>query len=228
MEKSALQCCVGFCHTTNFLIIWHNKFLHRVSHSEWVFFVTWGQNTWIPLVYWISWNFQRLFLKHSSYTCFIITNRWALYLLGPIPPHVPGSIALLWAVLLACRLSWVTHWLNGLHRTIKSMCALTSATSDSLCPHGLQPARLLCPWGFPGKKTGAGCHLLLQEIFPTQGSNPRLLRWQVDSLPLSHQGSPKDCLRSIQLMYFISLAQNMQSLCFYLHFQYEEAWPETA
>ena len=26
-------------------------------------------------------------------------------------------------------------------------------------------------------------------IFPDQGSNLRLLHWQVDSLPLSHQGS---------------------------------------
>ena len=26
-------------------------------------------------------------------------------------------------------------------------------------------------------------------IFPTQGSNSRLLRWQVDSLPLKHLGS---------------------------------------
>ena len=28
-------------------------------------------------------------------------------------------------------------------------------------------------------------------IFPDQGSNPCPLHWQVDSLPLSHQGSPK-------------------------------------
>ena len=28
--------------------------------------------------------------------------------------------------------------------------------------HGLQPARLLCPWESPGKKTGVGCHFLLQ------------------------------------------------------------------
>ena len=27
-------------------------------------------------------------------------------------------------------------------------------------------------------------------VFPDQGSNPFLLQWQVDSLPLSHQGSP--------------------------------------
>ena len=46
---------------------------------------------------------------------------------------------------------------------------------------------------FPGKNTGVGCHFLLQGIFPTQGSNLHLLcllRWQVVSLPLSHQGSP--------------------------------------
>ena len=29
-------------------------------------------------------------------------------------------------------------------------------------------ARLLCPWDFPGKNTGAGCHFLLQGIFPTR------------------------------------------------------------
>ena len=33
-------------------------------------------------------------------------------------------------------------------------------------------------------------HFLLQGIFPSQGSNLCLLHWQVDSLPLSHQGSP--------------------------------------
>ena len=39
------------------------------------------------------------------------------------------------------------------------------------------------------ENTGVGCHFLLQEIFPTQGSNPcllGLLQWQVDSLPLCH------------------------------------------
>ena len=36
-----------------------------------------------------------------------------------------------------------------------------------------------------------GCHFLLQGIFPTQGSNPRLLnvlRWQTGSLPLVPPG----------------------------------------
>ena len=34
-------------------------------------------------------------------------------------------------------------------------------------------------------------------IFPDQGSNPRLLPWQVDSSPLSHQGSPIKTLHYI-------------------------------
>ena len=33
--------------------------------------------------------------------------------------------------------------------------------SNSLQPH--RP--VLCPWDFPGKNTGEGCHLLLQVIF---------------------------------------------------------------
>ena len=48
------------------------------------------------------------------------------------------------------------------------------AMSNSSWPHGLQPTRLFHPWDFPGKSTGVGCHFLLQEIFPTQGSNPGL------------------------------------------------------
>ena len=41
--------------------------------------------------------------------------------------------------------------------------------------HGPSPARLFCPWYSPGMNTGMGCHFLLQEIFPTQESNPGLL-----------------------------------------------------
>ena len=64
----------------------------------------------------------------------------------------------------------------------------------TLCdPMAYKPTRLLSPWDSPGKNTGVCSHSLLHGIFPTQGSNPRLLcllHWQVDSLPLSHEGSP--------------------------------------
>ena len=58
--------------------------------------------------------------------------------------------------------------------------------SDSLRPHRLQPARLLCPWDFLGNSTGVDCHCLLQGIFPTQGSNPGLLHCRQRVYHLSH------------------------------------------
>ena len=60
----------------------------------------------------------------------------------------------------------------------------------SVMSNSLEPTRLLCPWDSPGKNTGGGCHALCQGIFPTQGSNLRLLcllHWQADSLPLSQR-----------------------------------------
>ena len=74
----------------------------------------------------------------------------------------------------------------------------------SLVPeHGLQACELqkLCPAGSvvavsglqsPGSVAvvqGLSCSAA-SGIFPGQGSNPRLLHWQADCLPLSHQGSP--------------------------------------
>ena len=47
----------------------------------------------------------------------------------------------------------------------------------------------LCPWDFPGKITGVGCHCLLHGIFPTQGSNPGLPHCRQTLYHLSHQGS---------------------------------------
>ena len=68
-----------------------------------------------------------------------------------------------------------------------------SAMSGSLQPHKLEPPRPLCPWDFPGKNTGVGCHLLLQGIFPTQGLNLHLLHllhWQAGSLPAEPPKKP--------------------------------------
>ena len=40
----------------------------------------------------------------------------------------------------------------------------------------------------PGENTRVGCHVLLQGIFPTQGSNPGHLHCRQTLYPLSHQG----------------------------------------
>ena len=64
-----------------------------------------------------------------------------------------------------------------------------SVVSNSLRPHGLQHAQLLSPWDSPGKNTGVGCHALLQEIFPTQGSKPRSPSLQADSFTAEPPGN---------------------------------------
>ena len=56
---------------------------------------------------------------------------------------------------------------------------MCSVMSNSLWRYGLESARLLCPWDFPGKKTGVGSHSLLQGFFPTWGSNLRSPALQV-------------------------------------------------
>ena len=43
-----------------------------------------------------------------------------------------------------------------------------SVAANFLGPYGLYPARILCPWDYPGKNTAVGCHSLLQGIFLTR------------------------------------------------------------
>ena len=72
------------------------------------------------------------------------------------------------------------------------VCAYSVTQScPALCdPMDHSPPGPLCPWNSPGKNTGVGCNIFLQEIFPTQGLNLHLWHWQADSIPLSHLGSP--------------------------------------
>ena len=78
--------------------------------------------------------------------------------------------------------------------SIYLLCAQSLSHVHSLRPHGLWPARLLCPWDFPGKNTGVGCLALLKGIFLTQGLNlnPCVLHLhrQTGSLPLAPCGKP--------------------------------------
>ena len=116
---------------------------------------------------------------------------------------------------------WVSSllWCTSLHKDAialflffllmsLSFKCIHSVMSNSLWPLGLQPARLLCPWNFIGKNTGVHSHFLLQGTFLTQGSNSSLLHWQVDSLPLSHQGRPHICVYTYIYIY-------IQNLIFY-------------
>ena len=117
----------------------------------------------------------------------------------------------------------------GSHRVGHDWSDLAAAAVTKLCLTLVTPwtlASLLCPWDFPGKNTGMGYHTLLQGIFPTQGLNPRLLHWQVDSLPLTQLQSPplsllpENCWFAFHLsnfiisrMYHVVVAQSCPTLC---------------
>ena len=85
--------------------------------------------------------------------------------------------------------------------------------------HGLQPARLLCPWDSLRKNIRVSCHVLLQGILSAQGLNPHLLsllHWQVTSLPLvpltapTYENKQQECLTllfifQVQKLRFVTL-----------------------
>ena len=90
-----------------------------------------------------------------------------------------------------CTARWIfNHWITS----ERSEGLSHSVRSDSLRPHGVQPARLLCPWNSPGKNTGVSCHSLLQGIFPTQGSHCRQILHH-----LSSERSPGSPGKSIKI-----------------------------
>ena len=59
----------------------------------------------------------------------------------------------------------------------------------SVVPDSLQPHGLYSPWGSSGQNTGVGSLSLLQEVFPTQGSNPGLPHCRQILYQLSYQGN---------------------------------------
>ena len=62
--------------------------------------------------------------------------------------------------------TWLSDWteLNWIvcQKVMNTVSVSHSVVPDSLPPHGLQPTRLLCPGGFPGKDAGVGCYFLLR------------------------------------------------------------------
>ena len=83
----------------------------------------------------------------------------------------------------------------------------------TLCnPMDCSPPGSSVYWDSSGKNTGVACHALLQDIFPTQGPNPRLLcllHWQEGSLPLAPLG--KSCW-SLWWSYVTSTGQEFSSI----------------
>ena len=67
-----------------------------------------------------------------------------------------------------------------------------------------------CPWDFPGKNTGVGCHFHLHRIFLTQGMNSRLLHWAGRFFTTEPPGQPVDIY--IMIYNYHSLKMNKDSM----------------
>ena len=131
-----------------------------------------------------------------------LCSSWFTSSLSPPFPHLPQTTRVLGPSIHTFSHSTVISYSNLLNisphlntlvlvhlcsQALPSSCvhACLVIQSDSLQPYRLQPARFFCPWDFPGKNTGVGCHVLLQGIFPTQGLNIRQLMFSFPFL-LSH------------------------------------------
>ena len=76
--------------------------------------------------------------------------------------------------------SWLHCRPRSPRGSILSTCTRVQSRSTLCDPVDCSPHRRLCPWDFPGKNTGMGCHFLLQGNFWTQGLNlrfPQALIW---------------------------------------------------
>ena len=142
---------------------------HLNSHSKM------SGSRWMITPLWLSGSWRTFLYSSSVYSChlFLISSASAsvaaaaakslqscLTLCDPIDGshQVPPSLGF----------SRQEHW-SGLpfpspmHESEKGKWS-RSVMSDSQRSHGLQPTRLFCPWDFPGKSTGVGCHCLLHLL----------------------------------------------------------------
>ena len=93
----------------------------------------------------------------------------------------------LYHMVILCLTFWGTNcfleWFEWVSVKVAQLC-LTLWDPMDYIPHG--PHGLYSQWNFPGQNTGVGSLSLLQEIFPTQGSNPALLHCRWILYQLSH------------------------------------------
>ena len=106
-------------------------------------------------------NFWGITRQARSWNSSVPLQRaWVQFLVGEMRSHKLHSMA---------KKEKKENLLSRTHKGIYSRvwmhcsCCLITQSCLILCNHhGLQPTRLHCPWDFPGKNTGVGCHFLLQ------------------------------------------------------------------
>ena len=110
----------------------------------------------------IYYNDQMIF--HQFVNVFYHMEFWILN--HPCNPEINFTLLCFTVLLIYC---WIRFpgILNLCSLFINNCVHVCSVVSNSLRPHGLQPATCLFSWDFPHKNSGMGCHFLLPGIFLT-------------------------------------------------------------
>ena len=128
---------------------------------------------WQPIRFPRPWNFPG---KGTGVGCHCLLCSLKLDLAIPVGPgQWKMSVNEVWGFLVC---------------TVSQLCL---TLCDSI---NCSPARLHCPWDFPGQNTGVGYHFLPQEIFPTgmETKSPAALALLLLLLLLSHFSRVRLCV----------------------------------
>ena len=91
---------------------------------------------------------------------------------------------------------------GGNYTTLCAELCLSTQSCLTLQPHGLQPARLLCPWGFSRQEHWSGLPCSPGDL-PNPGIEPRSPALQADSLPAELPGEPIQLHILVQRLTFV-------------------------
>ena len=97
---------------------------------------------------------------------------------------------LMWTKLEILYLFWVVFSFLIRFYNLCPYDKVTLVMSDSLLPYGLQPARLLCPWGLSRQEYWSGLLCPPPGDLSYLGIEPRSPALQAASLPLAPLGKP--------------------------------------
>ena len=91
------------------------------------------------------------------------------FMFGDCKKECGGHIfCFVWLKIQVLILAFIVGRFSSLHPWESSIISnWLSVISDSLWLHGLQPARLLCPWNSPGKNTGVVKLMFIESEMPS-------------------------------------------------------------
>ena len=102
----------------------------------------------------------------------------------------------------------IEWWFPGTWSRVNA--CLVAQSCLTLRPHGLQPSRLLCPWGFSRQEYWSGL-LCPPDDLPNPGIKPRSPTLRADSLLSESPGKPAGLMESCLMVQSFSFAGSRSS-----------------